>query len=135
MKTIKILYITPLGGSGGISTWMQRLLKEGLPCNFEIKIVDTGIYNKKRKENISSYHGEIRRNFRIMAMVLYHYAFYRPHIVHINVGTQHKLGILRALVCAVLARICRYKVVTHYRDDISRIAIKLDDRGDSSSLA
>ena len=119
-----------------MANWMRTMTEQGLPDEFETKIVDTRIDNPKRRRDFSlSYSGEIRRSFRIMSEVLYHYAFTRPHIVHINVSTRHKLGMLRALVCAVLARICRYKVMTHYHGDISRMVVIPDDRGDGPRSA
>lgn len=122
---IDILFISPLhGATGGITSWMQKLVEQGLPDGYKMHIVDTGIYNKKRIVNLSLWVGEGRRTLRIMGSVLWHYATIRPSIVHINysMDPNHKLGMLRDLICAALARLWNIKVVGHHRGDISRIA-------------
>lgn len=122
---IDILFVSPLhGATGGITSWMQKLVEQGLPGGYKMHVVDTGIYNKKRIGNLSLWVGEGRRTLRIMGSILWHYAILRPSIVHINysMDPNHKLGMLRDLVCAALAHLWNIKVVGHYRGDISRIA-------------
>ena len=124
LSEIDVLFISPFrGATGGIASWTQRLMKQGLPDSYKIHIVDTGIYNKKRIHNMSSWTGEGRRTFRIMASTLWYYAAIRPSIVHINysVDANHKLGMLRDLACAVLGRLWGITVVGHYRGDVSGI--------------
>ena len=122
MKTISILLISPLGGgsTGGQASWTQRLMEHGLPDGYKIYNIDTGIYSKSRSLDMSTWTGEVSRTSRIMFLVLWHYAITHPHIVHINysVNANHKLGMFRDLICAVLARLWRIKVVGYYRRDI-----------------
>ena len=102
---------------------MQRLVEQGLPDNYKIHVVDISVYNKKRIQNMSSWTGEGRRTFRIMASILWCFTKIHPSIVHINYSADpnHKLGMVRDLVCAVLGRLWGITVVGHYRIGISGI--------------
>lgn len=122
MKTINVLFISPLSGfNGGIKSWTQRLMEHGLPNEYKIHIIDTGIYSKSRSRNMKTWKGEVGRTLRIMFSTLWHYTIICPQITHINysVDINHKLGMFRDLICAILARLCCIKVVGHYRGDIS----------------
>ena len=122
---IDVLFVSPLhGATGGVTSWTRKLIEQGLPEGYRIYIVDTGIHDKGRIRDLSSRIGEGRRTLRIIVSVLRNYATVRPAIVHINYGVNpnHKAGMLRSLVCAVLARIWGIPVVGHYRGDIYRVA-------------
>lgn len=124
LSEIDVLFVSPFRGStGGIASWMQRLVEQGLSDNYKIHVVDISVYNKKRIHNMSSWAGEGRRTFHIMASILWHYATIRPSIIHINssVDPNHKLGMVRDLICAVLGRLWGITVVGHYRGDVSGI--------------
>ena len=120
---IDVLFVSPLhGATGGIISWTQKIVEQGLQEGCRIFIVDTGIHDKRRAPDLSSWIGEGRRTLRIMTSILWHYAYIRPSIVHINISITHKAGMLRNLICAILARLWGIPVVGHYRGDISRIA-------------
>ena len=114
----KVLFISPLrGATGGIRSWTQKIVEEGFPEGYQVHVVDTGILNKARIRMTASYSGEVFRTARILALFLWHLAFVRPHIVHLNFSLSRN-GIFRDLVCVLLARLWGIPTVVHYRGNI-----------------
>ena len=68
----KVLFISPLdGATGGIASWTQRIVDQGLPDGYRVYIVDTGIRNKARTQ-LASLWAEWVRTGRIMAQAAIH---------------------------------------------------------------
>ena len=117
-----VLFISPLRrGMGGIRSWTQHIVEQGLPDGYQMHVVDTGISNEARARMASLWAGEWRRNMNILASLLWHLAFVRPHIVHLNSSLSGR-GIWRDLVCALLVRLWGVPVVAHYRGNIPDFA-------------
>lgn len=117
-----VLFISPLhGATGGIISWTQRIVDQGLSDGYHVHVVDTGICNKARARSPSSWNGEGSRTVRIIASLLWHLAFVRCDIVHMNSSLSGK-GIFRDLVCALLVRLWGVPVVGHYRGNIPEFA-------------
>lgn len=113
-----VLFLSPLrGATGGIRSWTQKIVEQGLPSGYQVHVVDTGIVNKARSRNASLYSGEIYRNARILVSFLWHVAFVRPCIIHLNCSLSRN-GIFRDFVCVFLGRFWGIPIVTHYRGNI-----------------
>lgn len=113
-----VLFISPLrGATGGIRSWTQKIVEQGLQAGYQVHVVDTGILNKARVRMTSSYSGEMSRTGKILALFLWHVVFVRPHIVHLNCSLSRN-GIFRDLVCVLLARLWGIPTVVHYRGSI-----------------
>ena len=97
-------------------SWTQRIIDQGLPDGYRIYIVDTGIRNKARTQ-LASLWAEWVRTGRIIASLLCQLTLVRPHIVHLNCSLSHR-GVLRDLVCALVARLWGVPIVVHYRGNI-----------------
>ena len=118
----KILFISPLPpATGGISSWMQRIVEHGLHDNYSIHVVDIGIRNKAYAHGVSWWIGQGHRTARILASLVLQLTFTRPHIVHLNCSLSSR-GIFRDLICALLARLWGVPVVGHYRGNIPEFA-------------
>lgn len=125
----KVLFISPLrGDTGGIMSWTKRIVEQGIPDSYHLYVVDTGIRNKARARMTSLWAGEMYRTARILASLLWHLAFVRPHIVHLNFSLSPR-GVFRDLVCVLLARLWGISVVVHYRGNIPEFA-----EGDKSGI-
>ena len=113
-----VLFISPLrGATGGIRSWTQKIVELGIPDGYQVHVVDTGIVNKARAEMASLSSGEISRTARILVSFLWHVAFVRPCIVHLNCSLSRN-GIFRDSVCVLLARFWGIPTVTYYRGNI-----------------
>ena len=126
-----VLFISPLrAGTSGIVSWTRQVVEQGLPDGFRIRVVDSGIRNAARARRESRWAGEGRRTALVLASLLRHLAFARPDIVHLNCSLGSKYGILRDLVCVLLARLRGVPVVTHYRGDVPEFARRPGSRID-----
>ena len=118
-----ILLISPLrAGTSGIVSWTRQVVEQGLPDGCRVHVVDSGIRNKARARREPGWPGEGRRTVRILASLLRHLVFTRLHIVHLNCSLGSRYGILRDLVCTLLARLRGIPTVTHYHGDIPEFA-------------
>ena len=118
----KILFISPLPpATGGISSWMQRIVEHGLHDDYVIHIVDTSIRNKTRAHGVSLWTSEGYRTVRILTSFVLQLIFIRPHIIHLNCSLSPR-GVFRDLICALLARLWGVPVVGHYRGNIPDFA-------------
>ena len=118
----KVLFISPLhGATGGIMSWTKIIVEQGLPDSCHLYVVDIGIRNKARARMPSSWSGEMYRTARILASLLWHLAFVRPHIVHLNCSLSPR-GVFRDLVCVLLVRLWGIPVVVHYHGNIPEFA-------------
>ena len=125
-EPVRVLLVSALPPpTGGLATWTEQFLKEGMPTGYETYLVDTSIRNPRRARGASAWAGEARRTARIIASLLWHLVRVRPHVVHLNCSHFFR-GIARALVCARLARIFRVPVVSHYHGNTARYLV---DRG------
>lgn len=114
-----VLFLSPLRGStGGIRSWTQKIVELGISDGYQVHVVDTGIVNKARVRMPALSSGEISRNARILVSFLWHVAFVRPCIIHLNFALSRK-GIFRDLVCVLLARLWGIQTVVHYRGNIT----------------
>ncbi len=118
-----VLLISPLHAamSGGILSWTQRIVDQGLPDGYRMHVVDTGVRNKARARMAALWAGEGRRTVRIIASLLWQLTLVRPHIAHLNCSLSPR-GIFRDLVCALLARLWGVPVVGHYHGNIPEFA-------------
>ena len=119
-EPVRILLVSALPPpTGGLGTWTEHFLREGLPAGYETYLVDTSIRNPRRAHGASAWAGEVRRTSRIITGLLWRMVRIRPHVVHLNCSHSIR-GITRALVCARLARIFRIPVVSHYHGHTAR---------------
>ena len=113
-----VLFISPLHGAmGGVASWTQRIVEQGLSDGYRVHVVDTGIRNKARARSTSLWAGEGRRTVRIIASLLWQLTLIHPHIAHVNCSLSPR-GVFRNLVCALMARLWGVQVVAHYRGNI-----------------
>ena len=117
---VRVLMVSALPPpTGGVGTWTEQVLREGLPAGYEPYLVNTSISNPRRVHGTSAWAGEVSRTTRIIASLLSQLVRVRPHVVHLNCS-HFVRGIARSLVCARLARIFRVPVVSHYHGDTAR---------------
>ena len=124
MKTINILLVSSLFQfANGTSTATYRLMEHGL-SGYKIHHVNTADFNRPdvfTNQYWSIWKNGVFNNIRIIFSCLWHYAITRPQILHIfcMAKSNRKLDMLRDMLCIVIARIFRIKVIAHYRNDIS----------------
>ena len=113
---MKILFVSPKYPSvGGISTWMNIVIENNFFKNFLYDIVDTSITSQKRSvfDDVFISIEELKRAFLIFVRLLHKIIFFKPSLIHLN-SSVSKYGILRDLICVLIAKIFCLKVVTHY---------------------
>ena len=121
MKTDKkILYLSPLPPpAGGIATWMKKISSHGLPGNYTIDIVNTGIKGTRpvfAKVRISI--SEIYRTAYIIFQLIKSLTISNYSLAHIN-SSLSPSGVLRELFCAYLIKIRGIPLVIHFHGNIS----------------
>lgn len=114
--TLKILYVSPKYPSiGGISTWMNIVIRNNSINNFLYDIVDTSIVSKKRSVfgDVRITFEELKRTFLIFSKLMNKIIFFKPSLVHIN-SSVSRFGILRDLICVFIIKLFCLNVVLHY---------------------
>lgn len=114
-----ILLISPLPPPyGGIATWTHELLYHGLPDGSQFTLVDTKIRGKRNIFDPGSFSfAEIFRSGRVISALIYQFIINRPRIVHLN-SSLSTLGIFRDMGCAILAKIFRIPIISHYHGNL-----------------
>ena len=119
--TCKVLYISPLPPpAGGIASWMQKIIKYGLPDGFSVHIINTCLRGNRKVFAPHSFSiNEIIRNIMISIKVIYLLLKVRPQVVHLNCCLSRS-GVWRDLLCILLVKLLcpRAKMICHYRGDI-----------------
>lgn len=105
--------------AGGIASWTENVLRNGLPGGFVPILVDQG-YRSGRAvfAGTIDISAELRRTLAILASLVGTIYKYRPVIVHLNCHLSRR-GIFRDLLCATVTRIAGVPLLTHYRGNIS----------------
>lgn len=117
----KILFLTPrenLNVKGGISTWTSKIIKYGLPYNYNYKIVDTSIsYNRGifyKKLNLIL---EFSRTLSILSKLIAQLFKYKPTLVHFNCSIS-PYGLFRDIIAVYIIKLFSIPVVVHYRGNL-----------------
>ena len=113
-RSVRVLLVSALPPpTGGVGSWTQAVVEQGLLDGNEVHLVDTSIRNERRIRGASRWAGEGRRTARIIGSFVWGMMRLRPDVVHLN--CYHGIGgISRALLCARLARLLGVPVVSHY---------------------
>ena len=118
-RSVRVLLVSALPPpTGGVGSWTQVVVEQGLLDGHEVHLVDTSIRNERRIRGGSRWAGEGRRTARIIGSLVWGLMRVRPDVVHLN--CYHGVrGISRALLCARLARLWSVPVVSHYHGETS----------------
>lgn len=114
-----ILFISPLPPPyGGMATLTKKIFNHGFPDGSRLSLVNTKIRGSRHIFEISyASIAEIFRNFYILITLIYSLTIKRPRLVHLNCALSHA-GVIRDLVCVILARLFLIPVVTQYHSNI-----------------
>lgn len=119
-NAVRVLYVSPRPPpAGGIATLTETLIRNGLPGDFRIDVVNTAARGREMHAAASFSGSEVSRNITILADLATALVCFRPDIVHLNCSLA-RTGIFRDLVCASAARFAGASVVTHYHGSVSR---------------
>lgn len=124
-STKNILLISPLPPpAGGIATWTKRLVENGLPSNFELKLVDTKVIgNRKVFTEKISWFQESKRSLKIFYNLIYNLLFSKVSIVHLNTSCA-KFGLIRDFICVLIIKLFKKPVVIHCRCNVNDLIPK-----------
>lgn len=119
----KVLFISPMPPpSGGIASWMKKIISYGLPGDYAPCLVDIRLQGNRRVFEKTTFSvTELRRTASILKSLIYQLVHVRPQVVHLNCSLS-SVGVFRDLICAVLVRLWRIPLVSHYHGDVSNFS-------------
>ena len=121
----KVLLVSALPPpNGGVASWTQTILDNGLPNNFVTALVNTRMPTGRRLFD-SEWNPlrEAKRLFAILFELARAIAVEKPDVIHVN-SSMAKRGIFRDLACVLIGRASRRPVVVQYRGDVGQFMLE-----------
>ncbi|MDH3217017.1 MAG: glycosyltransferase family 4 protein [Candidatus Krumholzibacteria bacterium] len=113
----KVLMASPLPPPpGGIATWTEIIVKNGLPGGFQPVIVNTTKRNGGRS-GLARVVVELFRTARVLGAMVSRTLTAGPALVHVNCSLSPN-GIFRDWLCGVIGKVAGKPLVTQYHGDI-----------------
>jgi glycosyltransferase involved in cell wall biosynthesis len=118
--TKQVLFVSPLPPpAGGIASWMEKILRHGLPGNYRPRLVNTRILGSRPVFGDATLGAmEAYRTISIIARLMVSLFTSRFEVAHINSSLSPN-GIFRELICAVLVRLRGIPLVAHYHGNMA----------------
>jgi len=98
--------------AGGIATWTEAIVQNGLPSPWVASIVDSSITGRTVADHSISLPLELIRTNRILTVTLFFLIFRRPQIVHVGCSLG-SWGVFRDFLTILLSRALFIKSVVH----------------------
>lgn len=119
MKKNSVLLISSLPPPhGGIATWTKKILTYGLPDKSHLLLVNTRLRGQRNPFDLAfNPFIEIYRNSSIIFSLFFKLLIYKPRLVHLSCSLS-SVGIFRDLFCAILVKLFRIPLLSHYRGNV-----------------
>lgn len=117
----KLLLVSPLPPpNGGVASWTKTMMKNGLPNDFRITLVNTRMPPGRRLfDSTWNPVQELKRSVSILFDLVRTTLREKPDLIHIN-SSMAKRGIFRDLAGVILGRLSGCPVIVQYRGDVAR---------------